>query len=279
MSRSIEPASRKESAGLDVVSRLEHEWAALQTPLRFRLLAWARHEPVLARFGSPIELIRFLRSRDQWAEKDAALAALIRLARVEPLAARVMLEAVFPGLKRLAERVILNARDRDEWWQLLLAHAWEQIRTYPLGRPPSRIAANLLLETRRAALRAFATERAPRAVDRGDPLLPDATAAKGGDVEALLARAVSAHAISSEEAELILRTRIDGVSVAAVAGEVGAPYMTVYMRRHRAERRLAFFLGQRPVKNAGRKAHCSCARAAGAGTAGSAGGGPISHNP
>ena len=132
--------------------RLEREWLALSGPVSRRLPEWGAREPALARFRSPDELIRFLLRPGPWAARDAVLAALLAQARVEPLAARVVLAALLPGLKRIAEEVILDARDRDELWQLLLACAWERIRGYPLERRPSRIAANLLLDARRRAL-------------------------------------------------------------------------------------------------------------------------------
>ena len=113
---------------------LEREWLALSRPVSRRLPEWGAREPALARFRSPDELIRFLLRPGPWAARDAVLAALLAQARVEPLAARVVLAALLPGLKRIAEEVILDARDREELWQLLLACAWERIRSYPLER-------------------------------------------------------------------------------------------------------------------------------------------------
>ena len=125
----------------------------------------------------------------------------------------------------------------------MLGHAWQQIRRYPLARRPRRIAANLLLDTRRAALAEFTRERRGRREPPAQQLAP--AAAPGGDVEALLGRAVTAGALSSEEAELILRTRIDGVPLARLATEAGVAYHTLNVRRLRAERRLLLFLGHR----------------------------------
>jgi DNA-directed RNA polymerase specialized sigma24 family protein len=264
--------------GLDVVSRLEREWVALRRPLTHQLLEWGRRERALARFRSPEELVRFLRTPGCWAAKDATLGALLARARAEPLAGQVVLEAILPGLKRTAERVILDAHDREELWQLLLACAWEQIHSYPLERRPSRIAANLILDTRRRALDEFKRERLSRSELPAEPLGVAAAAAElESDVEGLLDRAVAADAITRGEAELILRTRIDRLSVKAVADRLGLPYITAYMRRQRAERRLLLFLGHRPVKNAARKAHCSSARVVGDGLTGSAGGGAVTH--
>src|SRR5439155_24348919 len=131
---------------VDPVDQLDREWRQLaHGPLRARMPIWAAKEPALARFSDPLALIRFLRAGDGWAEKDRVLAALLRLARSDADAARVLLEALLPGLKRLAERVILGGGNRDALRQLLLASLWGLLRGgYPLERRPSRIAANLL---------------------------------------------------------------------------------------------------------------------------------------
>ena len=71
----------------------------------------------------------------------------MRQARADPLAARLVLQALLPGLKALAGRLLLEADERDEVWSALLAHCWERIRSYPLERRPARIAANTLLDT------------------------------------------------------------------------------------------------------------------------------------
>jgi DNA-directed RNA polymerase specialized sigma24 family protein len=278
MSRTRTACSKPALAG-DVVSRLEREWLALSGPVSRRLPEWGAREPALARFRSPDELIRFLLRPGPWAARDAVLAALVAQARVEPLAARVVLAALLPGLKRIAEEVILDARDRDELWQLLLACAWERIRGYPLERRPSRIAANLLLDARRRALDAFTRERGLRArlAPAAPPPLPATAEPAGGDVEVLLARAVRAGALSAEEARLILETRFYGVSLASMATARGASYDALRIRRRRAERRLLLFLGHPDVRFGGRRPHFSSARVVGAGLTGSAGGGAVTH--
>lgn len=248
---------------IDPVDQLDREWRQLSSgSLRSKLSEWAEHEPALAPFVDPATLIRFLRSPGPWTVRDALLRALLFRARVDPLAGRVVLEALLPGLKRVAERVILDARDRDELWSLLLACAWERIRTYPLERRPSRIAANLLLDTRRKTLDEFLRERArtrfrpddvkaprarrgaaqqefPAALLSTVPSRPQAQ----GDVDALLGAAVEAGAISKYEAELIARTRIDGVALHELAAAAEVAYHTLNVRRIRAERRLLLFLG------------------------------------
>jgi DNA-directed RNA polymerase specialized sigma24 family protein len=250
---------------VDHVLNLDRDWRrVVRGSLPERLRAWALAEPALAAFAEPARLIAFLRSDAPPAAKDSVLRPLLRLAHTEPLAARVVLEALAPGLTRLAERVIFEERDRDELWALILEHAWQQIRRYPLERRPSKIAANLILETRRAALADFTRDRSRRSELPPRPLSERASAPTGTDVETLLARAVAAGAISSEEAELILQTRIDELPLRQLAVEQKVAYHTLNVRRLRAERRLLLFLGVPAVTFRSRKAHWSGARAVGA---------------
>ena len=95
---------------------------------------------------------------------DARLADLVRRAAHEPLAARIVLQRLLPGL-------ISMARRRGDGWghvvhvyDELLANAWIVIRCYPIDRRPARVAANLLRDieyqtfTRPARLRRHPTE-------------------------------------------------------------------------------------------------------------------------
>jgi DNA-directed RNA polymerase specialized sigma24 family protein len=249
----------------DPVQSLARDWQQLaRTVLPARLRAWAQSEPALSPFREPRRLIAFLRGAASPASKDAVLRSLVRIARDEPLAARVVLEAIAPGLTRLAERVIFDERDRDELWALILAHAWQQIRSYPLARRPSKIAANLILETRRGALAAFTRERRSKRELPPQPLNGRAAAPASGDVETLLGRGVAAGAITADEAELILQTRIDEVPLRQLAAERDLAYHTLKVRRIRAEKRLLIFLGAAAVTFRGRKAHWRSARAVGA---------------
>lgn len=264
----------------DLIERLEAEWSGLAAgPLQGRLRRWAVEEPALAGFATPQQLLRHLRSlRGRRADEDAILAALVRQAEADAQAARVVLQALLPGLKALAGRLLLEPDERDEIWSALLAHCWERIRCYPLERRPSRIAANVLLDTLQKTTRELKRQRRDRGDLAGDQA-PEraATALDGADVERLLRRAVHATAISKEEAELILRTRIDGAEMGAVARESGVSYHALNTRRLRAEKRLLLFLGYGAVTFRGSKAPLSSARVVGPGLTGSAGRGAATH--
>lgn len=264
----------------DLIERLEAEWPLLAAgPLQGRLRCWAAEEPALAGFATPQQLLRRLRSlRGRRAAEDAILAALVRQAEADAQAARVVLQALLPGLKALAGRLLLEPDEREEIWSALLAHCWERIRCYPIERRPSRIAANVLLDTLQKTTRALKRQRRDRDELAGDAA-PErtATALDGADVERLLRRAVRATAISSEEAELILRTRIDGADMGALARESGIGYHALNTRRLRAEKRLLLFLGYGAVTFRGAKAPLSSARVVGPGLTGSAGRGAANH--
>jgi DNA-directed RNA polymerase specialized sigma24 family protein len=249
------------------VDVLERDWQReLHGPLlssRFR--AWREVEPALSRFKDAAALLRFFRGPGPNADKDAALCALLVLARGEPIAGRVVMEAMLPGLKKLAGRTLVDAREREELWSALMACAWERIRSYPVERRPRKVAANLLLDCLRGTLAGLTSARRPSQLASfaalGELESPR-NCEVDGDVDALLAQATTAGALTHDEAELILTTRIDGTSLGELARSRGLSFDTLKHRRQRAERRLLFFLG-RPVPQGGARRPFSAARVAG----------------
>lgn len=225
---------------------------------------WRAVEPALAPFQHPSALLRYMRRTRGGEREDALLRALMRRARHDPLAARLVLQRLLPGLKRRAGRVLLDAGEREELWSLLLARAWERIRTYPVERAPRHIAANLILSSIRDTRERLARQRKLAAQVTGEQLRESAQAAPVG-VDALLAGAVDARAISVEEAELIAQTRVDRVSLAGVALRRSVPYDALRLRRRRAERRLLGHLGLRDVRFGGSRPPLCSARVAGGG--------------
>jgi DNA-directed RNA polymerase specialized sigma24 family protein len=234
---------RSASVEVDPVAQLEVDWERdARRRVRARLRRWRAVEPTLARFSNGDELLAMLHGPAGASEKDGVMLALVRLARSEQLAGRVVLQALLPGLKMLWRRLFRGDASRAEIWQLLLAAAWERIVTYPVERRPGRIAANLLLDTLRATLHELAHER-PSFVLLSDGALPAPACPKRGNVDALLARAVSLGVVSASDAELVLETRIDGRDLAEAGARQGASYNTIKLRRQRAERRLLLLLG------------------------------------
>jgi hypothetical protein len=79
---------------------------------------------------------------------DQVLAQLVRRAASDQLAARIVLQRVFPPMIAVARR---RGKFReigfDEALASVLSHGWEVIRTYPIQRRPTKIAANIVRDT------------------------------------------------------------------------------------------------------------------------------------
>jgi DNA-directed RNA polymerase specialized sigma24 family protein len=246
----------------DPVMSLSRDWQLLVCgPLPARLRAWAVEEPALAPFaGEPARLIAFLRGPAGAAAKDELLQALVRIAAEESLAARVVLHALMPGLKRIAGRVLLDLSERDELWALLLAHAWERIRRYPLARRPQRIAANILLDTLRRTTRELERERRRRHRSVTGEASHCPSSDQRAEATRILLDATSTGAISQLEARIIFAIRVERCSLADAAAEEGLPYNVLRVRLQRAERRLLLHLGYTAVPNRRSRGPFSSAR-------------------
>jgi len=119
---------------------------------------------------------------------DRALLGLVRLARTNELAARIVLQRLLPALVAVARRRGPLQGGAQRAFDELVATAWIAIRTYPVERRPAKIAANLVRDAeyrafvRSARLRA-ATEQIglpDQAVDGGAAAL-DGRAAGSAD--------------------------------------------------------------------------------------------------
>lgn len=220
----------------DPVSQLERSWPLEQRRLVQALPRWREHQPLLCRFDSPAQLLRFLHASPP-ERTDGPLLALLALARSDRRAGRLVLQAILPALKTQAARVVAERAPREEVWELLLFFAWEAICAYPLARR-RHVAANLVLQVLHDATRELQPPRQePAALERVSETagaLP-IDRARG---EALLAVAVTAGAICDRDAELILRTRVDGISLRLLARSERVGYHGLRQRRQRAERRL-----------------------------------------
>jgi DNA-directed RNA polymerase specialized sigma24 family protein len=234
---------------------LQREWEVLaRGRLRLELRAWLANEAALARFETPDRLIGFLwDTRAPSEEKDRVLLALLRLARRESSASRVVLQAMLPGLKTLAAAMLKRhpehgdpSLEREELWQVLFAEMLERIKTYPLERRPGSVAANLILDVKHAVLAEAQRARAAAGeLPLDEPLEPDEQALRprpGVDVEEPLRRAVAANAITAADVELLLLVDVDGVKLREAAGRMGLSYNLARIRIQRARKRLLLFL-------------------------------------
>jgi hypothetical protein len=127
-----------------VLDSLEREWRRLErcSSGRRAALRWGVVHAALRGVGSLGELLE--RRRDS-SGAPAVLAALAVLAPTDDLAARTLLQALLPGLVRLAATA---GYDDPEAVDELVSLAWERIRTYPAGRAGS-VAGNIMLDVRK----------------------------------------------------------------------------------------------------------------------------------
>ena len=79
-------------------------------------------------------------------DPDQTLAQLVRLAAFDQLAARVVLQRLLPGISTLARRRSTHERPLPEVLDEIVASAWTVIRTYPVQRRCSFVAAGMLRE-------------------------------------------------------------------------------------------------------------------------------------
>jgi hypothetical protein len=216
---------------------LDQEWAALNASPEGRraIIRWANSDPAFAGVEDLDALAR--RNTDR---SDELLAALVRLAPSDTVAARTMLQALRPGLLRLAAHYVRLDRGAFEE---LVSLAWVRIRTYPATRR-GPVAANVLMDVRKQFIAHRILETCGDADDRlarlevTDDINSPESALLG---KALLAEMAGAHRrgqISEEELRSIVRTRLFGDPVAEVAADAKISSPVFRQRRWRAEARL-----------------------------------------
>jgi hypothetical protein len=214
-----------------VFAALDREWRtfAASAQVAAALTRWGRAEPALAGFESVDDV---LACRPDAERGPAALRALATRAATDEVAARVVLQAMLPGLVRLT----VNAGDRDpDAAAHVLAIAWERIRTYGSDRR-SAFATNLLLDVRKALL-------AERACLPADPWRVEESIS--AEDEALpwlfvweLAAREKAGDLPAGATELLVRNRVEGHSIVDLAARRGVSEHGLLQRRLRAEHRL-----------------------------------------
>jgi hypothetical protein len=170
------------------------------------------------------------------ASADRVLVGLVaRAVEGDTLAARVLLQLLLPGVRRLA-RTWWALGDADERASAAVAAVYDRIRRYPVARRPARIAANVLMDA------ASDLRRAARATAPGEPMPIDGLAAEDPnpaiELADVLADAVRDGLVTAEDAELIAASRIAGTPLATIAARRGAKLRTLQWRRKRAEKLL-----------------------------------------
>lgn len=125
-----------------LISDLNAEWAQLSERHDEFAHEWSARHTVLAGCQGLPDILADVRS-----DPDAVFSALLTEAAAgETIAARVVLQAMLGKVVRLAQA------HPDIGVDEFVSALWCRIRTYPLARRPTRIAANLALDTRKDAL-------------------------------------------------------------------------------------------------------------------------------
>jgi hypothetical protein len=148
--------------------RLDREWEqlCLRPALVDRARAW---EVTPVRFGSLPELMYLAGFRaPPTPEADETLRRLVAVAPADPLAGRVVLQRLLPGLLAIVRR----ERSRDwhvDAFDVLVGEAWLAIVNYRADRRPTHVAARLLNDARH---RAFTAPRRKRERSMEEPVPP-----------------------------------------------------------------------------------------------------------
>ena len=249
---------------MDVAYQLDREWSRLaRAEIARALPGWQKQQPQLCRFGSSHQLLVFLHSAPA-EQTDAPLLALLALARTDRLAGRTLLQWLLPALKTRADRIAYPCQRRDEVWEALLYFAWEVICCYPLERRRARVAANLVLDVLHHTTQELHHRRHSHGIDEdgrawlfstkpgrdgeasaldGQPSEPVAPP-RPVPVEAVVLEGVAAGVIAERDADLILRTRVDGIRLRLIARTLGVNYEALLKRRQRAEAALRSLLAR-----------------------------------
>ncbi|MEO6156098.1 MAG: hypothetical protein ABIQ39_00550, partial [Ilumatobacteraceae bacterium] len=84
---------------------------------------------------------------------DTVLGQLVEFARTDPLAGRVVLQRLLPGLSAIARRRGTHMREHLEAFDELLSAAWSVISNFPVERRRHHVAASLLRDCEYHAFR------------------------------------------------------------------------------------------------------------------------------
>lgn len=219
-----------------ILQQLDREWSELATSPRARraLIRWANSNPDLA--GNR-DLNDVLAARRDPERSGPVLKALAVLAPGDEVATRTLLQAMLPGLVRLA---VVAGNDDPAAIDEVISLGWERIRTYP-GHRPGSVAANVILDVRKRYRRHRRFEAPDSAELTVDPEFSGASPEEEVLGRLLVDELVAAQrdgVMTAPVLDTIIRTRINGERLADLAAEQSISPQLLCHRRWRAEVRL-----------------------------------------
>ncbi|MEO8698036.1 MAG: hypothetical protein ABI658_31350 [Acidimicrobiales bacterium] len=228
---------------LSLFTNLETEWADLArsaTALE-SLRRWGIEDAHLARFGNLDELATFARTARGIDDRDDVLRCLAARAAAEPLAARTLLQCVLYLLIPIAVSFRPTVDNDEEIDAIVVAIAFERIRTYPVQRRPRRIAANIVLDTRQRVSRRQCRRRVREVLtdDIANWPVEEPQPPAADQIVSLLDEAVRNGHLGTFDARVIALTRLGDVDINALAEAHGYQPQSLRRRRLRAEMALA----------------------------------------
>ncbi|MGI8456935.1 MAG: RNA polymerase sigma factor [Propionibacteriaceae bacterium] len=212
-----------------VVADLNADWERVVDLTHDRLPSWAAH-PGLAHCRDLDDVLAAIRSAP-----DALLLALLEATRAgDDLAPRVVLQAMLPKM------VLMALRDRSAGVTDYVARLWCVIVAYPVDRRPTRVAANLALDTLKQVTGERHREPAHISYEwLADGAQVDPTPASRSEAEHLLASADDLRLLDPDTGAILRAVYLDGLSSREAAARHGGSAEMVRYRCSRAVRRLA----------------------------------------
>lgn len=246
MTATVTTTARPARRSTGLVGQLNREWDTLLADpgTEAALARWERREPLLRGLDTLGGLPALVGQ-----DADGVLLALVRLAQAgAPLAGRAVLQLMLGKVARVA-RSQYGCGDREEALAAAVGALWQSVATYPVGRRPVRVAANLALETLAGTRRDLASARASRGwlplpEPGGGPSADEAGLGVDGEVWQVLAAAVRDGTVTAAEARLLGRVYAsDGsgspVDPRTIAAQEGLSWPALRQRCSRSVRRLS----------------------------------------
>jgi hypothetical protein len=201
------------------------------------------------RCATPYDLIEFMgqaSGRQQREQAAALVRVLLREAAVDPLVARILLQALIPGMLTIAAKLRWGQggdwKDGSEFFTELVSTTWEVLADWA-GQDRPYAVLDVLSAARCRIRRQLFRERDLRRHHL--PLTPDTLAEKPGrsetELEQLTRTLIDLHrqGVRPEEVEVIYAQHVLGYSISELAAVTGRDRRALYARRDRGQRRLA----------------------------------------